>query len=549
VYGVVSTAAPQATTQPTAPTLSADVSQCPGYELTDLRETQTGLTARLALSGTACNAFGQDVEDLTIQVTYETNSRLHVNIFDTANQQYTIPQSVIERPSPPVKSFEKSSDLVFNYDPKPFAFWITRRSAPQAAPLFDTRISQLPQTPILPLVTGDNSTALNGFPLVFEDQYLQIASALPLDTNIYGLGEVVAGSGFRRNVGPDGGTIQTMWDRDAPDPVDQNIYGSHPVYMEHRFDSATNTSKTHGVALLSAAGQDILLFTPPGSNVSLIEYRLLGGVLDFYFFSGPTPKSVIEQYGAVVGLPTWQPMWGFGFHLCRWGYIDIDDVRQQVTSMRAAGVPLEVMWNDIDLYHALRDFTADPFRYPPDQVKEFIQGLAADHQRYIPIVDPVIATQANTTDFYDPFLKGVEQDVWVRNLNGSLYIGQGWPGFTAFPDWFQNNTLGWWTEALRNWSELGIEYSGIWLDMNEANSFCDGSCGSGSLPTDVRSPPRQMHPSSRGASGPPTNLTSMFSTPLTQSIMAEAAFLSAASQQTPYMRKACLSMTCTISLA
>lgn len=45
----------------------------------------------------------------------------------------------------------------------------------------------------------------------------------------------------------------------------------------------------------------------------------------------------------------------------------------------------------------------------------------------------------------------------------------------VFPDWFHKNTQQWWTEALRNWSAAGIEFSGIWLDMNEASSFCDGS--------------------------------------------------------------------------
>lgn len=44
---------------------------------------------------------------------------------------------------------------------------------------------------------------------------------------------------------------------------------------------------------------------------------MLGGTLDLHFLSGPDPKSVIEQYSEVVGKPTWQPMWGFGFHLCR----------------------------------------------------------------------------------------------------------------------------------------------------------------------------------------------------------------------------------------
>lgn len=114
---------------------------------------------------------------------------------------------------------------MFNYDAAPFAFWITRRSSPGAQPLFDTRIASLPRTPIPAPNASDPSRALDGFPLVFEDQYLQLASALPRGANIYGLGEVVASSGFRRDVGADGGpgTLQTMWARDIQDPFDENL--------------------------------------------------------------------------------------------------------------------------------------------------------------------------------------------------------------------------------------------------------------------------------------------------------------------------------------
>ena len=129
------------------------------------------------------------------------------------------------------------------------------------------------------------------------------------------------------------------------------------------------------VTLDSAAGSDTLLQTPPGSPVSLIQYRHLGGTLDLYFFSGPSPNSVIEQYGALIGLPTWQPLWGFGFHLCRWGYTTVNVTRDQVVAMREAGIPLETMWNDIDLYHAFRDFTTDPVSFPIDEVKAFIEEL------------------------------------------------------------------------------------------------------------------------------------------------------------------------------
>ncbi|TFK48006.1 hypothetical protein OE88DRAFT_1665015 [Heliocybe sulcata] len=469
---------------------SLDVSSCPGYTLNGLRETTAGITAQLSLAGSACNAFGQDIANLTIDVLYETTSRLHVKIYDTANEQFTIPESVIERPAAPTTSLQNSSDLVFNYDSSPFAFWITRRSEPDATPLFDTRISSLPPTPIPAVNASDSSTGFDGFPLVFEDQYLQISSALPLGTNIYGLGEVVASSGFRRDVGTDGGagSVQTWWARDVADPIDANMYGSHPIYLDHRYNTTTNTSKTHGVFLFTSAGADVLLATPSSSNVSLIEYRLLGGILDFYFLSGPTPQTVIEQYGEIVGLPTWQPMWGFGFHLCRWGYHTVNDTREAVTRMREAGIPLEVMWNDIDLYLAYRDFTSDPVSFPGEEMRAFIQELAANNQHYIPIVDAAVAHQVNATDVYDPYTRGVELDTFIKNPDGSEYIGQVWPGYTAFPDWFANNTQQWWTEALRNWSEGGVEFSGIWLDMNEASSFCEGSCGSSANLTNTSTP-------------------------------------------------------------
>ncbi|KAJ6528271.1 glycosyl hydrolases family 31-domain-containing protein [Mycena vulgaris] len=468
-------------TQATNASHSFDVASCPGYTLHALSETKSGLTARLSLAGAACNAFGTDVANLTIQVTYETESRLHVHIFDTANSQFTIPESVFTRPSASKSNTANKSDLVFNFDASPFAFWITRRATPHAAPLFDTRIASLPPTPIAPVIAGDNSTALPGFPLVFENQYLQLASALPLGANVYGLGEVVSSSGIRRDVGTNGGvgTIQNDWARDIADPINENIYGVHPIYLEHRFNSTTNKSQSHGVFLLNPAGADILLLTPPSSNTSLIEYRLLGGTLDFYFLSGPTPQTVMQQYAAVVGTPTWQPIWGFGFQLCRWGYPSLAAVQEVVAKMRAAAIPLEVMWNDIDLYHAFRDFTADPVSFPAEGMREFVADLKKNNQHYIPIVDAAIPKEINSTDFYAPYAKGTDLDVFIKNPDGTEYIGQVWPGFTVFPDWFAPNTLAWWTEALGNWSKSGVEFSGIWLDMNEASSFCDGSCGTG----------------------------------------------------------------------
>lgn len=63
---------------------------------------------------------------------------------------------------------------------------------------------------------------------------------------------------------------------------------------------------------------DVLLLTPPGAETSLVQFRFTGGILDLYFFSGPSPTSVVEQYGQLLGFPVWTPTWAFGFHLCRY---------------------------------------------------------------------------------------------------------------------------------------------------------------------------------------------------------------------------------------
>ena len=46
-----------------------------GYTLSSLSETSTGLKANLVLAGSACNAFGHDITNLTLEVTYETKTR------------------------------------------------------------------------------------------------------------------------------------------------------------------------------------------------------------------------------------------------------------------------------------------------------------------------------------------------------------------------------------------------------------------------------------------------------------------------------------------
>ena len=54
------------------------------------------------------------------------------------------------------------------------------------------------------------------------------------------------------------------------------------------------------------------------------------GVLDFYFFLGYGPEDVIQSYHSVIGRPAMPPYWALGFHQCRWGYKNLQEVKEVV---------------------------------------------------------------------------------------------------------------------------------------------------------------------------------------------------------------------------
>jgi alpha-glucosidase len=210
-----------------------------------------------------------------------------VKITDPSTPRYEVPESVFPRPDSHSTVTPQSAAIGFNYTTSPFSFLVYRASTKEV--LF--------------------STATH--PLIFEPQYLRVKTRLPINANIYGLGEHT--NPFHL---PMDNTTLTLWSRDAYGiPVGTNLYGNHPVYFEHR------TSGTHGVLLLSSNGMDVKLNTSDPGGPSL-EYNVIGGILDFYFFAGSEtdPTEVARQYAQVVGFPAETSYWSFGFHQCRFGY-------------------------------------------------------------------------------------------------------------------------------------------------------------------------------------------------------------------------------------
>jgi alpha-glucosidase len=380
------------------------------------------LTAQLSLAGAACNVYGTDVESLSLLVEYQTDARLHVNIkpshITSHNQSwYILPEQYV--PAPKQGSGKKSSsDLTFSWSNSPsFGFNVTRAS------------------------TGDVLFSTTGNKLVFENQFIEFVTEMPENYNLYGLGEVIHGLRLGNNF------TRTIYAADVGDPIDTNLYGSHPFYLDTRYyevgsngkktlvttelntSTATGnyTSLSHGVYLRNAHGMEVLL-TP--TNVT---WRTIGGSIDLYFYAGTTQAEVTTQHLVVTGMPTLQQYFGFGFHQCRWGYENWTVVEGVVDNYAKFGIPLETIWTDIDYMRQYRDFDNDPVRFNYSQGQQFLSKLHSQGQHYIPIIDSAIyvPNSANASDAYQPFNDGNETGSYLLNPDGSLYIGEVWPGYTV----------------------------------------------------------------------------------------------------------------------
>lgn len=110
--------------------------------------------------------------------------------------------------------------------------------------------------------------------------------------------------------------------------------------------------------------------------------------------------------------------------------------------------------------HNQNDFTIDPIKFK--SLFEFVKDIHDAGMRYIVILDPGVSA-SESPGTYSPYDDGVVEDIFIKNEDGSIFIGKVWnPNSTAFVDFTNPKVQNYWTKQIRMLHEK-IPFDGLWI--------------------------------------------------------------------------------------
>jgi alpha-glucosidase len=289
-----------------------------------------------------------------------------------------------------------------------------------------------------------------GRPMKFQLGGFSVSRQMPGDEHYFGLGDK-AGSLDRRE------QAFTLWNTDVgPQESTDPLYKSIPFFL------AINGTHSYGIFLDNTWRT---WFDFGKQTRDAYSFGAEGGPLDYYFLYGPSPKQVVEGYAYLTGTPPLPPLWSLGFQQSRYSYAPESQIREVATRLRTDRIPSDVVYLDIDYQYKNRPFTVDPKGFP--NFPGLVSDLRKQHFHLVNITDLHIAHVANQG--YAPYDSGEAGNQFVKNPDGSEFVGIVWPGPAVFPDFTRAQTREWWGGLYHDFVQDGV--AGFWNDMNEPSVF------------------------------------------------------------------------------
>ena len=297
-------------------------------------------------------------------------------------------------------------------------------------------------------VVKEIETAKEPLPFFETDNQGSFTYTLAEDDIVYGLGEQIRGINKR-------GWQYVSWNYDNPNHHEdtRSLYGSHNFIIV--------CGKVTFGAFFDYPGK--MEFDIGYTRRDTMQIKAAKNDLTVYIITGENEKDIVKQFRGIIGRSYIPPLWAFGYGQSRWGYKNEADIREVAAKYKAAGIPLDSIYLDIDYMERYKDFTVDEERFPD------LKGLAADMQAEGIHLVPIIDAGVKIENGYSVYEEGVEKNYFCKNAEGGDFVGAVWPGRVHFPDFLQPEARDWFGKKYAVLTEQGID--GFWNDMNEPAIF------------------------------------------------------------------------------
>jgi len=274
---------------------------------------------------------------------------------------------------------------------------------------------------------------------------LRCSKQMPPDEHYYGLGEKTGP--LQKN-----GHSYVMWNTD---PAGYNAL-TDPMYESIPFVLALRGGKGYGIFFDNTYRS---FFDMGVESPTYFSFGADGGELNYYFFWGPSPRSVIQRFTELVGRIELPPLWSLGYIQSNIGYFPESKVRSIAMNLRTKHFPSDAIFLDNVHMDGNRVFTWNPSGFPDPH--QMISDLGGQGFHVIAITDPGVKIEKG----YGTYEQGLAQDQFLRKQDGAVYAGTMWPGDAAFPDFTSEKTREWWGTLSGEFAGTGL--AGYLADMNE----------------------------------------------------------------------------------
>ncbi|WP_440134554.1 glycoside hydrolase family 31 protein [Chitinophaga sancti] len=248
------------------------------------------------------------------------------------------------------------------------------------------------------------------------------------------------------------GNAYTNWNSD--------VFGyrtdQDPLYSTIPFYIGIHHGLEYGIFLDNTYQSD---FNFGASNNRFSSFAARGGEMNYYFIHAPSVAGIIQAYTGLTGRMHMPPLWSLGYQQNRYSYYPDQEVLRIAQTLREKKIPADGITLDIHYMDAYKLFTWDKDRFPDPA--GLVSKLKQQGFELTVINDPGIKVEKG----YAAYESGVQDNVFIKYVDGQLYTGQVWPGWCHFPDFTSDQGREWWKRQMRSYVDVGV--AGFWNDMNE----------------------------------------------------------------------------------